>query len=50
MGSFTDFLRKIGILKVSKGDYQTGEFDNGEDLKKDENTETPTEDNQEPKV
>lgn len=34
MGKITGFLRKIGILHVSKGDYQTGEFDNREDLKK----------------
>ena len=33
MGKITDFLRKIGLLHVSKGDYVTGEFDNREDLK-----------------
>jgi len=49
MGSFTDFLRKIGLLRVSKGDYTTGEYDNREDLKKEEKTEMPADDNQEPK-
>ncbi|XOU94185.1 MAG: hypothetical protein ACNFW9_05065 [Candidatus Kerfeldbacteria bacterium] len=48
MGSFTDFLRKIGILKEGKDDYQTDEFDNQSDMKKDDNTETPNE-NQEPR-
>jgi|GEM_PF-5346010 hypothetical protein len=28
-----DFLRKIGLLRMSKGDFQTGEFDNRSDLK-----------------
>ena len=36
MDAAFDFLRKAGILKVSKGDYQTGEFDNRADLKEKE--------------
>lgn len=34
MGAITDFLRKIGVLQMSSGDYQTGDIDNREDLKK----------------
>lgn len=34
MGKITDFLRKIGLLHASKGDYYTGDIDNREDLKK----------------
>mgnify|MGYP005838632767 CR=1 FL=1 len=33
MGKITDFMRKIGLLHVSKGDYVTGEFDDRKDLK-----------------
>jgi|GEM_PF-3113751 len=29
-----DFLRKMGMLHVHSGDYQTGEFDNRKDIKK----------------
>lgn len=34
MKQVMDFLRKIGFLHVSSGDYQTGEFDSRKDLKK----------------
>lgn len=33
MKKITDFLRKIGVLHVSSGDYQTGDLDTREDLK-----------------
>lgn len=34
-------MRKIGLLRVSKGDSTTGEFDSREDLKQPEPQEEP---------
>lgn len=33
MKKITDFLRSIGLLHTSKGDFQTGEFDDRKDIK-----------------
>ena len=41
MKKIMDFLRKIGILRVSSGDATTGEFDDRKDLKKEETVEVP---------
>lgn len=46
MGKITDFLRKIGVLHVSSGDYNSGEFDNREDLKKESEGKINQEDDQ----
>jgi hypothetical protein len=41
MSKITDFMRKIGLLHVSKGDSVTGEFDSREDLKQPEEKKEP---------
>ncbi len=44
MKKIMDFLRKIGLLRVSSGDYQTGEFDDRKDLKEEKQApEAPAE-------
>ena len=54
MKALVNFLRKIGLLQVSKGDYNTGEFDNRKDLKEEPATpeapaaEAPAEEPQQP--
>lgn len=50
MSKVTDFLRKIGLLRVSSGDATTGEFDSREDLKKQDEQETAQEETQEGEV
>ena len=47
MSKITDFMRKIGLLQVSKGDSATGEFDSREDLKDAEKQEQTEETSQE---
>lgn len=41
MSKITDFMRKIGFLRASKGDATTGEFDSREDLKQPEEAQEP---------
>ncbi|MBD3300378.1 MAG: hypothetical protein GF347_03425 [Candidatus Moranbacteria bacterium] len=38
MKKIIDFFRKIGLLRMSKGDYYTGEYDSRDDLKKEKKT------------
>lgn len=47
MSKITDFLRKIGLLRVSSGDAVTGEFDSREDLKNQDEQEPAQEETQE---
>ena len=48
MSKITDFLRKIGLLHVSKGDSVTGDFDTREDLKEPEESPEEVQQPQEP--
>lgn len=49
MSSITDFLKKIGLLRVTKGGFQDTEYKNQSDTKTEDNQTTTTEENQEPK-
>ncbi len=50
MSKITDFLRKIGLLRVSSGDAETGEYDSREDLKNQNEQEPAREETQEEEV